>query len=411
MKGLIKYLFVIYSLILLCGNYTYAYKTSNTNSKIILRIDDYGLDNASFYKDLTAVINKNNCPLTISVVPFRHENSGYLQITDSLLDQLKVFCKSNSQIEIALHGYAHQNTMKSGGSGEFVSLSYPEQLTKINEGKKLLESKLGTQIVTFVPPWNSFNAITTNALEKAGFKLISASSYSLFGSSEINTKIKYLPCTVSMVHLMNDATSLDRLVKLSGNNIVVILFHATDFIENQNFYANKSNLYLKSGRKINLAEFDSFLQKLNKTPQVRFLNFKQILKDPSEDLSYRRYLHSRVIVYTNYFWPKTSLDELTYLESTRFNWKRTIFCIYPIIFYFLISAIGFVSSIFITKVLPIRLIKILFNVGIGMILILSGLLFFKISLKIFISVALLVGMTFGLLINRYSANRIKFLDI
>jgi hypothetical protein len=406
MKVPFKYLIITAILIFSFENYSTATNNINTSIKIILRIDDYGLDNSSFYKDLIRVINKNNCSLTISVVPFNYENSRLVQIPDSLLNQLNLFCKSNPQIEIALHGFAHQNNFKITGSGEFALQPFAEQFSKIKVGKNLLETKLGSQIVTFVPPWNSFDAATTIAAKKAGIKLISASTYSQSGGGAIDAKISYLPYTITLTHLMTDASMFERIGKLSANKIVVILFHATDFIENQDYYVKKQNSYLLTGKKTNLAEFDTFLRELKKNPTVKFLNFRQIMDDPNEDLSCIRYQNARLHLYTTYYWPTISPEELVYLERAKANWKRYLFIYYPIIFYFIICSLGFILSAFLVKALSAKPQTIILKISLGIILLLSGLLFLKISLKIFISIAFFLGIILGFLILRSRNTRI-----
>ena len=64
-----------------------------------------------------------------------------------------------------MHGNTHQ-TIKEFPRSEFLGLNYEQQFTKIKSGKLFLEEKLGTNINTFIPPWNRYDLNTLKVLEK-----------------------------------------------------------------------------------------------------------------------------------------------------------------------------------------------------------------------------------------------------
>ena len=84
--------------------------------KIAFRIDDYGLDNAKFYDKLIDIIEKTNCKISLGVVPFKKSGCLYQPISDSLIDLLKGYLQRYSGVEIAQHGFAHENILLNGGS-------------------------------------------------------------------------------------------------------------------------------------------------------------------------------------------------------------------------------------------------------------------------------------------------------
>nr|MDK2851525.1 hypothetical protein [Candidatus Cloacimonadota bacterium] len=223
---------------------------------IVLRCDDYGYDDPDFYIELGEIVEIYGAKLTIGAVPVLGEaHRSYSAYQDSIL--LK-FAESDD-FEIAQHGFSHKNW--SDGGGEFTGRLYPDQLSDISNGKRVLEEKIGRSITTFIPPWNAFDASTVKAVEVCGFKVISGATskgdYSIAG-----TGISFVPFTIDLRKLRN----LTESGKLRQDAVYVTLFHAYDFMENAKYYRKRaSDTYEISNDayQTSLVEFSDLLSLLN----------------------------------------------------------------------------------------------------------------------------------------------------
>ena len=138
---------------------------------IIFRFDDYSaLSNTKLENQILTTFKENNSTLTIGVIPFVCEGNKEkickqesIPLLENKLDILKKGI-NKGYIDVALHGNTHQ-TIKEFQRSEFLGLNYEQQFTKIESGKLFLEEKLGTNINTFIPPWNRYDLNTLKVLE------------------------------------------------------------------------------------------------------------------------------------------------------------------------------------------------------------------------------------------------------
>jgi peptidoglycan/xylan/chitin deacetylase (PgdA/CDA1 family) len=225
---------------------------------IILRIDDFGLDRAEFYPDLIKVINNNNAKVTIGTVPFNlNADIAWSSVQESVFSKFS----EDPNVEIALHGYSH----KSWSSGtEFAGRPYADQLSDISKGYSILKRKCNKSIITFIPPFNSYDKNTVAAVKKSGLGIISGGVSDPLGN-DVDDNLVYVPFTVS----------LDRFIRLVDRNKLkpaktyIILMHEYDFAENRNFYESMDNdLYnIKGAQEFSsatLEELNSVIDILNK---------------------------------------------------------------------------------------------------------------------------------------------------
>ena len=325
------------------------------SEKIILafRIDDYGLDPANFYIKLFKTIEEKNLAITLGVVPYEYgrsnDNSSIKNINPLSQKEIYILKEGieNKNVEIALHGYFHKNNLRNTlkFKSEFYGVDYRTQLKKIASGKKYLEETFGIPITTFIPPWNTYDATTLQILEDLNFSCISAANYGLTAVKE--STLKYLPYTTDLLHI-KDAVKNARKVKGSEPGIVVVLFHAFDFYENQEYYENefvytsganiKANIYYK--------DFEDLLTWVASQEDIEVLTIDQVIK-LNLDLDWKRCLNNKKIkgwipapsfVYpSNYYY---------YLSSDTFNYNRIKCLIYPILFYLLLLGFSITISYF-----------------------------------------------------------------
>jgi len=367
---------------------------------VVFRIDDYGIDNTRFYDQLTGVIKRTNSKLTIAVVPYRKWQNRYSPISDSLINRLNEYIKNDAGIEIALHGYTHQNLLGNGGSSEFYGRPYALQQKMIHQGKSFLNARLTTPVTTFIPPWNTYDNITTDALEAEGFNCISAASYGKISTAGLNPHLKYAPYTIQLSSLMH-AYSSNLAENSSG--ISVVLFHAYDFKEGQPLSATDHSLdYLANNRKIDLPEFEQFINKLKKNPRVVFCTFKELCSNQQNDLSASRYKSSFILMSIQPFWPRISNESFLYLNSGSFNFRNAYNLAWPFFFYGIILFCGYLLSL--KAILRrIRTDGSMMLIAGLMILFFSvlSLLFFRDSLRFLVLFSFWVGIVLGYIRSVY----------
>jgi len=229
---------------------------------VLFRCDDYGLDEPHFYLNLKKAIDDAGAKLTIGVVPMQLSGLSNSAAQDSILGVLT----KSPNIEIAQHGLSHRSWTY---GTEFTGRSYQKQEEDIATGKKILEEKTGIRVKTFIPPFNTYDANTVNALQKFRFQTISGGVNNTASAPE-NSKLCFIPSTISLHRF----TKLAIQGKLNKEGKYIVLFHTYGFTENQGFYAARDNsLYdiTKSEEYMstNLASFSALLELLrDKKAQV-----------------------------------------------------------------------------------------------------------------------------------------------
>ncbi len=194
----------------------------------ILRYDDYSVDsNTELEVKLLDALQKYNIPATFAVIPYIYEEaspgSPPQPLSQAKADMLKVAMKADI-LEVAQHGYTHQPNSPQGNATEFAGLDYASQRQKIAEGKTFLEGILNTKIATFVPPYNSYDLNTLQALEDLGFNTISASTN---GIAQKASRLTFLPKTCGILDIQKAVID----ARQDNQPIIIVLFHPTDFRE------------------------------------------------------------------------------------------------------------------------------------------------------------------------------------
>jgi len=205
---------------------------------VVFRYDDFG--NATpieFDRRLIEAFGSRGMSATFSVIPFERrqlEGEPYHAFPRKVLplrpDKAELLAEAvrRGTVEAALHGYVHQEVSPEGPWTEFATLPYEQQQRKIVEGKQSLEAVLPGPPVSFVPPFNSYDANTLKVLEEQGFRILSAGGLEV---PEGRWALKFLPatCELRLGHVRDAASEARR----SGDAapIVVVMCHPHDFLE------------------------------------------------------------------------------------------------------------------------------------------------------------------------------------
>ncbi|MEI6821262.1 MAG: DUF2334 domain-containing protein [Bacteroidota bacterium] len=390
-----NYLFILFSIILVIlilniqGNSIQTHKILKT--EIILRIDDYGIDNNEFYDKILPIIKRTKCKLTIGVVPYKKVDNRIIEINDTLLKKLKLYIVDNQYIEIALHGFTHENLLNHPDASEFYKQGYDKQSEKIELGKALLEEKLGVQVTTFIPPWNSYDFNTTNVLVSKGFKCISAASYGMIDFKNQNPNLMYIPYSIELTDFI-----FKNINEISNykEGVSIVLFHAYDFVEGQT--DNKNNEYYKKRATVSLKDFERFIIKLQNNPNIQFCTFKEICNNEEIDFSVQRYNHSFISTTLQTYWPQLSKESVLYLSRDKMNYKNIYSLIYPFIFYLFFIIISYYLTLQLFSKINIKRKHTLLILNISFLLFsILQILFLKSSLKFLVFYSVWLGILCG----------------
>ena len=187
--------------------------------KVVFRFDDPTSIADSVTMHVLRIFSDIDVPLTIAMIPCDSAEQPY-KVTDSAY--LKELQKPN--IEIALHGYNHANINQ---CGEFGCLDFSETYRRIKLGKEILESQLGKEIVTFIPPFNTINEYVSQAMMQNGLYILSSNMYDY--SYEYG--IHYFPETLdkSLAKKGFVTAVLDAIDNALDEEVCVLMFHHYDF--------------------------------------------------------------------------------------------------------------------------------------------------------------------------------------
>ena len=191
-------------------------KTNTQN--IVLRYDDFILQNDLISNEVVATLLKLNIPLVLGVIPCNNDETLINNPDYEYFDEVKK-AVNTGLFEIAQHGLTHENL----NNGEFDKTLFSEQFRRLKKGKLLLDSIFITNVKTFIPPWNAYDENTLQALDSLGFKAISSA---LSINQPVTCRyINYYPSTI------DKPETLLKTLKYNKNRdgTIVLLFHHYDF--------------------------------------------------------------------------------------------------------------------------------------------------------------------------------------
>ena len=151
---------------------------------VVFRFDDPTISSDSITLRVLRLFNEKQVPLSIGMIPCDSNELPFEVIDSVYLNMLQ-----SSNIEIALHGLNHANI---NGGGEFGCIDSIETERRIRLGKTILESQLGKDIVTFIPPYNTINRFVPKVLLNNGMYILSSDMYDY----SYDNQIQYFPETL-----------------------------------------------------------------------------------------------------------------------------------------------------------------------------------------------------------------------
>jgi hypothetical protein len=352
-----KLLYII-SLLFILGHLSLNAVAENLNPRInlIFRYDDYTLKPKINNDSLLNVFKKNNIPLCVGIVPVDKDGKLINELNTEQLNNFKSRI-DRKEIEITLHGYNHASTvpnkfisiLNKKYNSEFAFLNYEKQYERLSIAKFKLDSLLGINIQTFVPPWNMYDNNTLKALENLKFKIISAD---INGPSD-NKNIKYIPDTQED---FDDFVGIINKYK-NKNVTIVVLFHPYSFKGCCPEYPNKYS------ERISFYQLDTILKWINKQNNIDVYTFSTINK--KEDFDETRFklnstktnLLVRVLQNLNLF------EDGVYFSYQYLQNIKILLGIFNILFHLLCFWLFYMFAKMMAKVLrPNKIIIIIFSI-------------------------------------------------
>jgi len=260
---------------------------------VVFRFDDYSAkSDTALETSILAAFRRARIPLTVSVIPRMAAVSAFDPAPQKGLplppDKIQLLREAlrDGDVEIALHGYAHQTVRRKIGSAylepfgryhsEFIGVDEATQRRKILEGREILERELGARIETFVPPWNGYDRTTLRVLAAAGFRVFSAARR---GPVDLASPLRFLPRTCDLWEVESAVQEARRAP--SPDALIVVLFHHYDFKESD----------AQAGR-IDLAELDRILSWVARQSDLRALTLAEAAR-AVPDLGARQFYWNR----------------------------------------------------------------------------------------------------------------------
>ncbi len=222
---------------------------------IILKPKDvtvyFRYDDASFCtsdkieKEVLDIFKKHNMPVTFAVIPYRCTGDpvdikpqGVKELTGHKVKLLSPYINDGT-LSISLHGYSHQSHKKEYWT-EFADMPYKEQYEKIKKGKELFKRVFDKNITSFVPPYNAYDKNTVKALEKLGFKTLSANNN---GIKPRGSSLEFLSNTITIDKTKDAIYKAHNSKKL--NPYIVVMFHEYNFMKQKMKGLDKPELSFK----------------------------------------------------------------------------------------------------------------------------------------------------------------------
>lgn len=215
------------------------------------------------------VLRKHEISACFAVVPYKYSNTGELigwteESAAHLIDAEKA-----GLIEIAQHGYTHQaiSAANDGTPSEFCGVSKTDQMRSIEQGLKHMKQAFGDNIKGFVPPWNTYDSHTLDAVANAGLGFLSASRNIIH-----HPHVPVIPRSSSLKTAEEHLGQALRYDKLDP--IVCIVFHPDEFEEYPFPPAGD-----EPPQHTNLREFDKLISRIKADGNYTFDSLSQLARE------------------------------------------------------------------------------------------------------------------------------------
>lgn len=257
---------------------------------VVFRYDDYSSrSNTDLEEKILRAFSQNKACCTFSIIPFisavNYLDTNPQEVIPLTAAKTEIARQAMAAgtMDAAQHGYSHQRQgYTHGWYTAYEGLDYDSQLHKIRTGKVFLEKILGAKIITFVPPYNSYDANTLKVLDKLNFRCLSAS---LRGQTVPSTSLKILPETCTLAQLREVIGYARKMVDY--HPIICVMFHQYNFIG-----IDDTKEAERINHKTSLDEFNQLLSWITSQEDIRVRSISQLLQE-NVDLSMERFINNK----------------------------------------------------------------------------------------------------------------------
>lgn len=284
-------------------------KQGTTHSiKVFFRYDDFSaVSDEVVDRGLVEIFGRHNLSCTFAVIPRVTEGNyrdpaprGCLELPEAKKTLLQQAAKSGV-VDVALHGLIHRSNGLGTSHSEFRGLDRSTQSRKIRDGKELLDTITGAPVIAFVPPWNTYDDRTIEALHENDLECLSANRFGPM--TRVAPGMRFVPITAELGDLER---AIDQ-ARQSGDPapVVGILMHPYDFRESGDARAQTT-----------LEELGRKLQWLVSQPDVIPTNVSKLAREV-DNLDMQRYAANRPLRFEQAAPPGVALvADTPYYSST-----------------------------------------------------------------------------------------------
>ncbi len=195
---------------------------------------------------------------------------------------------SDGTVEVALHGFSHEDLVTDPHISEFAGLCEAVQRYRITKGKELLEEWLDCDVQSFIPPHNSYDETTLRVIADTGFQVLSADQR----GTTSEPGLIYLPENTTSLEQARNAVK--EVVHHKSRTVIVVMLHPFSF------YGDVNGLH----------GLDAQLTELGSANNIEVLSLGQCAaKYGPEDITstwLRRYYRIYALTETMARWAKSS---------------------------------------------------------------------------------------------------------
>jgi hypothetical protein len=262
--------------------------------KVLVRYDDYSAySNLEVERRLFSEIAALGGGLIVGVIPFPGADypiaASNVSPAQAILDTDKIALLSEQaragRLEVAVHGYSHRNNAPKGLKSEFSVLPAELQSRLAADSRAALEHSLGAAVAAFIPPFNAYDDRTLQALQQAGYRLLSAGGSP---TTLTNGDLNYLPGTT---YPQNVRQVVEEALRRGHTDALVVpVLHPYDMAES----GGEMPSFRKGGSSVSVDGLVNDMRSIARLPQVR-LTSVQGLRAAGEDLSGARLLANALL--------------------------------------------------------------------------------------------------------------------
>jgi peptidoglycan/xylan/chitin deacetylase (PgdA/CDA1 family) len=237
---------------------------------VFFRFDDYSETSPlAVEAGLVGALRNNGCLATFAVIPAvtegRYHEPGERGTHPLGAEKIRFLRQAvdDGAVDVALHGFDHRSRAHTSPHSEFVGLSLKDQSARLQQGQDFLRRMTSFDPTVFVPPWNSYDEQTLEALVHQGLTCLSANRY----GPAYNGSLRFVPITTDIQNL-HRAVGLASTVAANDDPIVGVLLHPYDFTESGD-----------SRAVISCDGFDKELKWLTDQADVRVVSVSQLARE------------------------------------------------------------------------------------------------------------------------------------